>query len=387
MATSPTRRIKLLYLVSEDWYFVSHRLPLAVAAKEAGYDVAVATRVGKDGDVIRDAGLTLLPIGFERSGLAPLAEARTIAGLVALYRRERPDLVHHVALKPVVYGSMAARASGVKGIVNALMGLGYVFSSDTAKARALRPAVRALLKLALTAPRTRVIVQNADDHALFAGEGLARKDDLRLIRGSGVDPALFSTMPPPAGVPLVIVPARLLRDKGAGEFVAAAKLLKDQGVAARFVLVGDPDPVNPAAIAGTEIKAWVESGAVEHWGWQPAAQMPAILASAHIVCLPSYREGLPKALLEAAASARAIVATDVPGCREIVRPGVNGWLVPPRDATALAVALREAIGNPVLCAKYGAAGRHMIEMEFSARQVIDQTLAVYRELLGPSNPS
>lgn len=379
----PAPKPKLLYLVSEDWYFVSHRLALAVAAKERGYDVVIATRVGKEGGTIRDAGLTLRPIEFERSGLGPASEAATLARLIALYRRERPKLVHHVAVKPVVYGSIAARVTGVSGIVNALMGLGFVFTSETTKARALRPLVRAGLKPALRGPRTRIIVQNADDAELLAREHLARPENLRLIRGSGVDPAAFAVTPPPHGVPLVVLPARLLADKGVNEFVAAAEILKRDGVAARFALVGDPDPLNPSAIPLETVKAWVTRGLVEHWGWKKQSEMPAVLAAASLVCLPSYREGLPKSLLEAAAAGRAIVAADVPGNREIVRPGVNGWLVPARDAAALAAALREALADPMLCARYGAAGRAMVENEMSIRHVIDATLAVYAELVPP----
>lgn len=380
MATA-SGRPKLIYLVSEDWYFVSHRLGLALAAQAAGFDVSVAARVGKDAGTIRDAGLRLLPITFERSGLGPAAELQTLSRLIALYRRERPDIVHHVAVKPVIYGSIAARAAGVRGVVNALMGLGFVFTSDSAKARALRPAVRMALKGALSRPNTRVIVQNKDDERLIAEQSLARPGDIRLIRGSGVEPNAFPVAPSPSGTPLVVLPARLLNDKGVVEFVRAAQILQSQGVKARFALVGDPDPINPASISNATVADWVKAGDVEHWGWRPQASMADVLAASRVVCLPSYREGLPKALLEAAACGRAIVATDVAGCREIVRHGVNGWLVPPRDAEALAAALREAIANPERCAQYGLAGRHMVEQEFSMRHVIDQTLAVYREFM------
>lgn len=379
---------KLLFLVSEDWYFVSHRLPLAVAAMEAGYDVAVATRVGKEGGTIEAAGLRLLPIDFSRSSVAPYKEARTLARLVALYRREAPDIVHQVAMKPVIYGTLAARAAGVKAVVNAVMGLGYVFTSDAAKARALRPLVRAALRATLNGRGTRVIVQNRDDLALFADEGLARRENLRLIRGSGVDPARFVRFEPPPGIPLVLLPARLLADKGVREFAQAARILKNAGLPARFALAGDPDIANPASIPLAEIESWARQGHVEYWGWQDGAMMSGILAAAHVVCLPSYREGLPKALLEAAASSRAIVASDVPGCREIVAHGVNGWLVPPRDPVALAQALRESILDPAKCASYGAAGRALVERELSVGEVVRQTLAIYAELLGgsPSRP-
>lgn len=376
---------KLLYLVTEDWYFVSHRLGLAVAAKAAGYDVSVATHVGRHGEAIAAAGLHLIPLDVSRSGLGPVSEARTLQSLVRLYKTQRPDIVHHVAMKPVIYGSFAARAAGIKGVVNAMMGLGFVFSSDAMKARVLRPAVRAGLRLALGSPNSRLIVQNEDDLALFADQRLARREQIRLIRGSGVDPRGYQVSDPPSGVPQVVLPARLLVDKGVIEFVEAARLLKSRGVEARMILVGDPDPLNPAAIPAERIAEWLREGVVEHLGWQPQSKMPGILAAASIVCLPSYREGLPKALLEAAAAGRAIVTTDVPGCREIVRPEVNGWRVPARDGAALAAALEEALGDPGLCRTYGLAGRAMVENEFSLESVIRQTLDVYRELVPASD--
>ena len=373
-------RRKLLYFVSVDWYFVSHRLPLAVAAKAAGFDVWIATHVMRHADVIHDAGLTLIPITLERSSLNPFRELRSLTELVTHYRRVRPDLVHNVAVKPVVYGTLAARSARVGGIVNALMGLGWVFSSDSAKARALRPLVRAALRASLAGKNTRTIVQNADDAALLVDQRLTRQEHIRLIRGSGVDPKKYSTAAPPAGVPLVVLPARLLVAKGVGEFMRAAAMLKAEGIAARFALVGKPDPDNVAAVAREEIERFVATGDVEYWGWRE--DMPKVFSEASVVCLPTfYGEGRPKALLEAAASARAIVATDVPGCREIVRRGENGWLVPPRDVKALAGALREAIVRPDLCARYGATGRRIVEREFSLDAVIRDTLAVYEELV------
>jgi glycosyltransferase involved in cell wall biosynthesis len=371
-------RPKLVYLVTEDWYFVSHRLPLAVAAREAGYDVTVVTQAARHADVIRAAGFALEPVLFNRSGLHPVSEARTVAALTAIYRRVRPDIVHHVALKPVVYGAIAAKGAGVRGIVNALMGLGYVFTSETAKARALRPFVRRALHASLGGPHKRLIVQNRDDLAAFTETGVVDKAHVRLIRGSGVDPMHYTTDPPPAGVPLVVLPARLLRDKGVIEFVDAARQLLAEGVSARFALVGDPDPVNPASLAPSDIAAWVREGVIEHWGWR--SDMPAVLAQATVVCLPSYREGLPKALLEAAASTRAMVATDVPGCREIVRPDETGWLVPARDAALLAGALRKALARPDLRAHYAAAARQLVEAELSEARIVAETLAVYAEL-------
>jgi glycosyltransferase involved in cell wall biosynthesis len=371
---------KLVYVVSEDWYFVSHRIALAVAAKEAGYDVTVITQVNRHGDKIRDAGLALEPIAFDRSTINPFSDAKTLGHLVALYRRLTPDIVHHVAMKPVLYGSLAARRARVPGVVNALMGLGYVFTSGDVKARALKPLVRTALKAALSHRNSRVIVQNADDEQLLRTEHLAEPSAIRLIRGSGVDLTAFPFSEPPAGRPRVVLPARMLRDKGVVEFVTAARILKAEGVDADFVLAGSPDPVNPSSLTDAEITSWVREGLVTYLGWRE--DMPALLASATVVCLPSYREGLPKVLLEAAACGRAIVTTDVPGCREIVQDGVNGWLAPPRDATALADALRAALTRDDLRASFAHAGRQLIEREHAIGAVIGATLAVYAEVLG-----
>lgn len=379
MSSGPGRP-KLLYLVSEDWYFVSHRLALAVAAREAGYDVVVAARVNAAGDAIRDAGLRLVPIPFERAGLRAPGEAATLAALVSLYRRERPDIAHHVAVKPTIYGTLAARLAATPAVVNALMGLGFVYSSTSLKARALRPVVSALLRSALSRPGTRTIVQNRDDLAFLRDHGFAHAEGLRLIAGSGVDLDRYAPTPLPGGPPLVVLPSRLLKAKGVLEFAEAARRLKAEGVAARFALVGAPDLLNPDSVSEAQLSALVAGGAVEHWGWR--ADMPAVLAEASLVCLPSYYgEGVPKSLIEAAACGRAIVTTDMPGCRDIVRAGENGWLVAPRDAAALAAAVRDALASPALLAAYGARGREIVAREFALDHVIRATLDVYRELL------
>jgi len=372
---------RLLYLVTEDWYFCSHRLPLAVAAREGGYDVLVATRVADHGDRIRAAGLQLIPLGLSRRGQNPVRELGSVAEIVGVYRRVRPDLVHHVALKPVLYGSLAARLTRVPTVVNALAGLGYVFSSGDLQAKAMRPFVRAAYHLLLDGRNRRLVVQNPDDRDLFARSGLVDAERIRLIHGSGVDPTCFQPTPEPAGPPLVVLPARMLRDKGVHEFVAAARLLRQQGIAARFALVGDPDPENPAAIDEVRLRQWEAEGVVEYWGWRD--DMAAVFAECHLVCLPSYREGLPKALIEAAASGRAIVTCDVPGCREVVDDGDNGLLVPPRDSAALAAALHRLIVDPALRERMGDRGRARAVAEFSIQRVIADTLAVYRELSPP----
>jgi glycosyltransferase involved in cell wall biosynthesis len=373
------RRRKLLFLVTEDWYFVSHRLDLAVAARRAGYEVAVATRVDRHGDRIREAGLGLHPVDFNRGGLNPFKDVFTLLRIAAIYRREAPDIVHHVALKPVLYGSLVARLLGIGGIVNALGGLGYVFSSTGRRAVVLRWFVRPLMRIALGGRRSRLIVQNRDDRARLAASGLAKDASIRVIRGAGVDPDRYRAVAPLSDQPLVILPSRMLWEKGVGEFVAAARHLQAKGLKARFALVGSPDDANPASVHRSEIDAWVREGVVEYWGWRD--DMPEVFAQAQIVCLPSYHEGLPKALLEAAASGCAMVATDIPGCREIVRQGVTGWLAPVRDIDALAGALEQAIVQPGLRRQYGEAGRALIAAEFSSDRVATETVAVYDELI------
>lgn len=369
------RSPKLLYFVTEDWYFCSHRLSLAVAAKEAGFDVAVVTRARDHAEKIRRSGLRLIPFELSRGGMNPFREWEVVKRLISVYRLERPDLVHHVAVKPVIYGSIAARLSGVHIVVNALAGLGWLFTSTCLKARLLKPVVKLIFR-ALLSP-TPVIVQNPDDAALFERIGLS---SVHLIRGSGVDTAVFYPTRETEGEPLIVLPARLLWGKGVGEFVEAARRLKTHGVKARFALVGAPDKGNPAAVPEEHLARWREEGVVECWGSRE--DMPDVYAQSHVVCLPSYREGLPKALLEAASCGRPIVAADVPGCREIVRHGENGILVPGRDSDALASALRILIEDPSLRARMGTRGREIAVAEFSAEKVTQETLSVYRELLG-----
>ena len=370
------RAPRLLYLVTEDWYFCSHRLALARAAREAGFDVTLATRVQRHGHLILEAGLDLVPLRLSRRSSNPVRELGSLYEILALYRRVRPDIVHHVALKPVLYGSIAAIAAGVPSVINALAGLGYIFSSRDLKARCLRPIVKTAFRVILNRPNSHVILQNPDDRKLLALLGITGAKDSPLIRGSGADLSRYAPHPEQPGVPVVVLPARMLRDKGVEEFIEAARILKGSGVASRFVLAGEPDPDNPASIPEARLKAWASEGVIEYWGWQE--DMARVFCQAHVVCLPSYREGLPKVLIEAAASGRPIVTCDVPGCREIVRHEQNGLLVPARDPRALASALQRLIEDPTLRARFAEKGRAIAEAEFSQDRTIEQTLALYR---------
>jgi len=372
-------RPKLLYFITEDWYFCSHRLPLALAAQGAGYDVAVVTNVNEHGEAIRQAGIRLIPLNLSRRGMNPLSELAMLVRLIVLYRKEEPDLVHHVAMKPVIYGSLAARLSGVPRVVNALAGLGYVFTSDQLTASLLRPVIGSAFKRLLNSRSTCLILQNNDDRAMFIRRRFINDARIRLIRGSGVDTAVFSPTPEPPGIPVVMLSSRMLWDKGIKEFVEAARQLKARGAEARFVLVGDTDTHNPTAISNEQLIAWHTEGVIEWWGLRD--DMPAVLAQANIVCLPSYREGLPKVLLEAASCGRPIVTTDTPGCREVVRNGENGLLIPVRSTLELADAIQNLIANPELRQKMGLRGREIVMSEFAVEKVVSETMAVYEELL------
>jgi glycosyltransferase involved in cell wall biosynthesis len=366
---------RLLFVVTADWYFCSHRLPLAVAALEAGYEVFVVTAVDRHAEVITRAGLALLPVRFARSMRRPWIDLGTLIALTRLYARLKPDIVHHVALKPILLGSLAAWFARTPRVVNAVTGLGFLFASARPRARLVRAIVQPLLRASLRGRNRTVIVQNPDDRRLLIDSGLADAAAISLIRGAGVDTAALAPLPEPAGPPLVLFAARLLEDKGIQEFVRAAQVLHRRGIGARFVVAGEPDPENPASITGAQLERWRRDAAVEWWGWRD--DMPSVLAQAHIVCLPSYREGLPRVLIEAAARGRAIVATDVPGCREVVRSGVNGLLVPPRDAAALADAIAALAADPALRGAMGRRGRAMAVAEFDLGIVVSQTLALY----------
>jgi glycosyltransferase involved in cell wall biosynthesis len=370
----------LLFLVTEDWTFWLHRLSTARAARDAGWDVVVATRVAAHGDRIRREGFRLIPIGMRRRSLAPWRELATVLELIRLYRRERPDLVHHVAMKPVIYGSLAAGLAGVPAVVNALTGMGYVFTSGALKARLLRPLIRLAFHWLLDRSNSRLIVQNSDDAATLAGTMVA-KERIALIRGSGVDLEEFTPSDEPEGTPIAVMVSRMLWDKGVRELVEAARLLQQRAVRLRLALVGWSDPENPTAISERRLQAWDTEGAIAWWGER--SDIAEIWANSHIAVLPSYREGLPKSLLEAAACGRPMVATDVPGCREIVQDGVTGLSVPPRDAESLASALERLAGDAALRRRMGAAARDLVERELSDEVIVAQTLALYRSLASP----
>ncbi len=372
---------KILYLVTEDWYFHSHRMPIARAARDAGAEVLVACRVREHGPAIEAEGFRLLPLGWRRRGQGLAGHWRALRDILELYRRERPDLVHHVALKPVVFGGLAAALAGIPSTVSAVAGLGHAFTQPGFKARLLRFGLRLVLRPLLNRKGCRVIVQNPDDgETLVNGIGV-RRDQLRLIPGSGVDTARFAPTPEPQGPVIATMVSRMLWSKGVGVAVDAAGLLRQRRAGVELVLAGEPDPDNAASVPEERLRQWDRSGGV-HWMGR-VEDVAALWAHSHIAVLPtSYGEGIPMSLLEAAACARPIVTTDVPGCRELVLDGQTGLLVPERNPEALANALARLAADRELRLRLGRAARERVVRYFSEAVIVEQTLSVYWETTG-----
>ncbi len=368
---------KILYLVSEDWYFISHRIPMARAAQKAGYEVHVATRVGEFSDQIKNEGFLLHPIHWRRGSMNPVRLFAAIMETRRIYKRVQPELVHHVAMVPTVIGSMAALGLSIIRL-NALAGLGFAFTSDKASARIVRPMARLLLRWLLNRPNSTVLVQNPDDYAVVAGLGVP-KQSIALIAGSGVDVDGLTSLPEPPGVFTVGYVGRLLDDKGVRTLVRAHEILAQRGITIQTLLAGEPDPSNPASIPDQILAGWKRVPNLKLLGH--VDDICSVWAQAHAAILPSRREGLPKSLLEAAACGRPLIATDVPGCREIARNGVNALLVPWDNPEALADAVERLMKDPGLRARFGAASRQIAVSEFSSRRVADDISALYARLL------
>jgi glycosyltransferase involved in cell wall biosynthesis len=384
-ATGTARRPKLLFLVTEDWYFWSHRLPAACAARAAGFDVVVATRVRAHGERLRGEGFGLRPLGWRRRGDGLLGARRAISEIARLYRAERPDLVHHIALKPVLFGGIARRLAfaGTETApvaIDSVMGLGSGFSAAGFAAKLRRPPLGIALRLAAGRERNWVIVQNPEDRGALIELGVAPQRTV-VIRGSGVDCHHFRPLPDPAGTTVTVaLVSRMLRDKGVLDAVAAIRLLRGRGLPVELLLAGPTDPDNRSSLSGDTLAALASGPGIEWLG--SVADVRTVWRRAAIAVLPStYGEGVPKTLLEAAACARPIVASDVPGCREVVRHGETGLLVTPRDVDGLAAAIAILAGNPAQRVSMGFEARALVECEFAEEIVARETLAVYHAAL------
>lgn len=376
---------RLLFVCPEDRFFLTHFLERAISAHDNGYEVIVAAPpVGTAMAKIVEKGIQFIPLRLKRHGVNPLVEAKSVYQLIALYRHLRPTIVHHIGLKLIIQGTIAARWSGVPHIVNAPVGMGFVFSSFSLKAKYLRPLINMALRRTLSAANARVIFENPEDLAQCLALGAVTEGRAKVIRGAGVNSTSIHPVPErTSNIPVVCLAGRMLWAKGVGIFVEAARLLKQQGVAVRCVLVGGTDFGNLGSVPEGQIRIWENEGVIEWLGF--VEDINPIFREANIVCLPShYREGLPKVLLEAMANARAVIASDTVGCREAVTDGDNGLLVPPQDPVALAYAIRRLMTDDTMRLKMAARGRERIIDEFDTRIVTSATLAVYDEFFTTS---
>lgn len=374
---------KILYLVTEDFYFYSHRLPMARAAMAEGFEVAVITNIVNHQPRIEAENIRIIPFSLDRGSLNPFKALLQLWRLIRLYQSEKPDIVHHVAMKPVLYGSIAAWIAGVPAVINAFAGLGYLFTGQSLTVRALRATLTPLFRPLLKLPGSHLLLQNNDDLALLRQYRLVPEDRVTIIRGSGVDlkACKESTMNPPKPDFICVFAGRMIEIKGLATLQEAFAILEKSAPRIKLWLCGKPDPANPGPWTEERLKAWEQ--AAPNVTYKGHSDMPEIWASAHLAIQPSYGgEGVPKSLLEAAACGRAIIATDVPGCRDVVDNGRNGYLVPPRDAKALAEAIKKMALAFDQCANMGHESRKLVEEKgFSAEDVTQETASLYRSCL------
>ena len=369
-----SERDRIVFVVNQAAFFVSHRLALAARARAAGFDVVVATPDGAGVETIKAEGFSWYPFFYDAGGMNPLRDVQTFRNLVGLFDRLRPKIVHNVTLKPVLYGTLAARLTGVPRVVNAVSGLGYLFTAD----RHFRQWLgMTLYRVFMRHPDMRVILQNREDLEFFKRHHLAPADTVRLVRGSGVDTSVFRPQSRNSDVPIIMQTSRMLADKGVREFIAAAREIRMRWPDARFLLVGPLFPGNPSAIPESELNQAQREGLIEWLGYRE--DIPELLGHASVFCLPSYREGLPKSLLEAAACGLPLITTDTSGCREVVTDGENGLLVPVASSRALAQAIERLLADPPLGARLGARARERVEQEFALDLIVDQQIALYTE--------
>jgi len=371
---------RLLFVVNVDWFFISHRLPIAIQAIKEGFEVHLICSITTRADYLSQLGIFVHPLSFSRSGKNFSNEIVTAIKLHRLIKQIKPNLLHLITIKPVLYGGIIARLAKVPSVVSAISGLGFLFVQRAGLSTKLfRSGILLLYRFAMGHANQRVIFQNPTDMKALVDSGGVNKDKVRMIRGSGVDLDNYPMVSEVDEIPVIVMASRLLKDKGVIEFVDAAKLLKYKGVKARFQLVGEPDFGNPESVTKEQIDVWQQNGVVEYLGYR--TDIAHIFSQAHIVTLPSYYgEGLPKVLIEAAACGRAVITTDMPGCRDAIEPNVSGMLVPARDTNALTEMIEYLIDNADLRQEMGRAGRSLAENEFSIDKVVGAHFDIYHEL-------
>lgn len=372
---------KLFIVVNADWFFLSHRLPVGLAAKTAGWDVTVVTPDTGKQHIIREAGLKAIDLPMTRSGTNPLYEMRTLLFLVRLYRKERPDVVHHVGMKAILYGTLAAKLCKIGGVVNAISGLGSFFVEENG-GLAKKLVIRAL-KFSHRRPNLLCIFQNHDDWDMYVRHGIIGYGQGRYIKGSGVDLHDFAYTPEPDGGKIkIILTARMIPEKGIFLLTEAAERLRQEYAGkAEFLLVGGLDD-HPGAITREQLEHVCDGDYIRWLGYR--TDVKELLKQSHIVAFPSYyREGLPKSLIEADAIGRPVITTDSVGCRDTVVDGVSGFLIKPKDVDALADRLRRLIDDKPLRTRMGREARKYAEKYFDIEDVKRRHLEIYAELAGP----
>ncbi|HHJ13124.1 MAG TPA: glycosyltransferase family 1 protein [Gammaproteobacteria bacterium] len=372
-------RRKVAFFANTDWYLFNFRLGLAKYLRAKGFDVVMMSPPGEYGYRFSEEGFRWIALPMDRRSLQPHRELFLLYRLRKILKAEAVDAIHNFTIKCVVYGSLAAQAAGVPSRINAVTGLGHVFVSDSLRARLLRPVVNRLLRYSLRGEGSRLVVQNPDDERLFLEQQMIDEPRLRLIKGSGVDTERFQSVPARAGERMrILLAARLLWEKGIEEYAEAARMLRHRKDEVEFLLAGDSDPGNPSAVPDEQIRQWREEDLLTILGH--VDDMPSLLREVDLAVLPSYREGVPRGLIEAAAAGLPIVTTDASGCREIVEHEVNGFLVPPRDGRALAKAIERLLDDPNRRKAFGEAGREKVLREFDERIVFERTWQVYESL-------
>jgi glycosyltransferase involved in cell wall biosynthesis len=374
MTTAP----RILYVLTEDWYFLSHRLPMARAAKAAGYEVHVATRLNNGKAAIEAEGFTPHALSWQRGSLSPTHSLAGVAELRRLLRALKPDILHNISLKPVLLGGIASLGLSSIAVVNSLTGLGTLFVGNHRKSELTRPLVVAALKALLKRPNVRTIVQNPDDKRFVLGLGVPEAS-VDLIPGSGVDLQHFTPLPEPPPPITAAYVGRMLADKGVLTLIQAYSLATSRGVKLQLLLAGDTDRENPGSLAPEQLREFASAFGIRWLGH--VADIREVWEKAHIAVLASRREGLPKSLLEAAACGRPMIATDTPGCREIAIAGKTALTFPVDDAPALAEALTQMAGDAEIRARFGSAARALVEQKFSAEAVGKATVALYQSLV------
>ena len=372
---------KLLILVNYLSFFLSHRLPIAEASLAKGFDVFIGYGElrGANPKLLEQKGFKVNFVPMQPGGINLFKDIKTLYYMWRLFKIIKPDIVHLVTIKPYLYGGIISRLTGVPSLVSAVSGLGTLFVSKNLKSRLLHLLLYPIYKFAFNHLNQKVIVQNKDDEELLVKWGVLSPLKVKLLKGSGVNLENFTNLNEPSGIPTVCFAARLLRDKGVYEFVYAAQLLKKRGIKVRFFLAGNIDVNNPTGLNLDDLDKLKKKDYIEILGYQK--DIPGLYARSHIICLPSYREGLPKSLIEAAAASRPIVTTDVPGCRDAIIPNKTGLLVPVKDPEKLANALQWLIEHPQERIAMGKAGREFAKQEFMVEKIVHNHLDIYHDLL------